>query len=347
MRDRVLCPRCLTDNDDEPRCRKCGGSLNLAMLHVGHGEIGGETLVLRPRSYTIGRSPEAALVLADPSISRVHAVIGYRREGFFIEDRGSRHGVYVDAVKVKDAPLTSGCTIQVGSVMLRFSLLNADASTADGLESSPAGRPRSGQAMRRMPSEWAADTLDQLELGVVLVNPKGKVAFANRSARTILEEADGLMLAAAGDLYVSDSATAKELRELLASASAADGRRGGVLPVPRPSGRRPLTLLVTRLGSDAREGLRRVRAVFISDPERGIATGEETLVRLHGLTRTEAALAVEILQGKTMEAAAAELGITVQTARSHLKRVFAKTKTRRQSELVLLLLKTAPPLRSD
>jgi DNA-binding CsgD family transcriptional regulator len=48
-----------------------------------------------------------------------------------------------------------------------------------------------------------------------------------------------------------------------------------------------------------------------------------------------------------VEAASAELGITVLTARTHLKRVFAKTKTRRQSELVLLLLNAAPPLHDE
>ena len=75
MTHRILCPKCFADNDDEARCRKCDASLNLALLHVIHGDAGGASLLLRPRSYTIGRSPEADIVLADPSISRVHARI--------------------------------------------------------------------------------------------------------------------------------------------------------------------------------------------------------------------------------------------------------------------------------
>ena len=102
---------------------------------------------------------------------------------------------------------------------------------------------------------------------------------------------------------------------------------------------------MTRLGGRGPDRLHGGHAVFVSDPERGLATGEETLVRLHGLTRTEAALAIEILKGRRIESCAVELGISVLTARTHLKRIFAKTKTRRQSELVLLLLNTAPPLR--
>lgn len=345
MRNRILCPKCLADNEDEARCRKCNASLSLAILHVAHGDVGSESLLLRPRSYTIGRAPEADIVLADASISRVHARIEYRRGAFFIEDQGSRHGVYVDAVKVSRSALTTGCTIQVGSVVLRFSLLDSEASTAEGLDVSPSTRPRSGHGMRRLPSGWATETLDQLQLGVVLVTMKGKVAFANRSAQAVLDEADGLTLEAGG-LHASDPAAAKELIELLTAAGSEDSRRGGAFPVPRPSGRRPLALLVTRLGTRGKwEGMGGARAVFISDPERGIATSEEALIRLHGLTRTEAALAVEILQGKSIESGAGELGITVQTARTHLKRIFSKTRTRRQSELVLLLLKAVPPLR--
>jgi len=103
---------------------------------------------------------------------------------------------------------------------------------------------------------------------------------------------------------------------------------------------------VTPLAAGLRWSGQGVRAVFVSDPDRAIATTEATLMRLHGLTPAEAAVTVELLQGRSLEAAAAELGIALQTARTHLKKVFAKTGTRRQSELVLLLLKAVPPLAS-
>ncbi|MCE9529349.1 MAG: FHA domain-containing protein, partial [Planctomycetales bacterium] len=52
---------------------------------------------LQPGDYTIGRSPEHAIVIYDSSISRIHARlrVSERRE-VTIEDLGSRNGVEVN-----------------------------------------------------------------------------------------------------------------------------------------------------------------------------------------------------------------------------------------------------------
>jgi DNA-binding CsgD family transcriptional regulator len=51
----------------------------------------------------------------------------------------------------------------------------------------------------------------------------------------------------------------------------------------------------------------------------------------------EAALALEIVKGDGRDAAAARLGISLSTARTHLSRIFEKTGAGRQAELVVLL----------
>ncbi|MGH7247371.1 MAG: helix-turn-helix transcriptional regulator, partial [Pseudomonadota bacterium] len=58
-------------------------------------------------------------------------------------------------------------------------------------------------------------------------------------------------------------------------------------------------------------------------------------------TSMEAALAAEILRGDGRKAAARRCGITDGTAKSHLSRIFDKTGTHRQAELVRLLLGAA------
>ena len=57
-----------------------------------------------------------------------------------------------------------------------------------------------------------------------------------------------------------------------------------------------------------------------------------------GLTRAEAALVEEMLKGGDMPEVAGRLGIAPATARTHLHRIFRKTGTTRQSELVHLAL---------
>ena len=59
-----------------------------------------------------------------------------------------------------------------------------------------------------------------------------------------------------------------------------------------------------------------------------------SLFKLYGLTRGEAALAVHLLQGKSIEHAAAELSISRRAARAHLKRIFMKTDQHSSSETV-------------
>jgi DNA-binding CsgD family transcriptional regulator len=86
---------------------------------------------------------------------------------------------------------------------------------------------------------------------------------------------------------------------------------------------------------------RPVAIVTISDPDLARQRREEQLRRLFGLTNAEAALAAEILKGDGRRAAAQRCGITDGTAKTHLEHIFEKTGTRRQAELIRLLLSAA------
>ena len=61
------------------------------------------------------------------------------------------------------------------------------------------------------------------------------------------------------------------------------------------------------------------------------------LSSIFGLTPAESRLAAELAGGSTLVQAAKALNISWETARTHLKTVFMKTNTHRQSELVALL----------
>jgi DNA-binding CsgD family transcriptional regulator len=85
-------------------------------------------------------------------------------------------------------------------------------------------------------------------------------------------------------------------------------------------------------------------ALFVSDPERRPGTVDELLCRQYGLTPAEARIACLLTQGRSVSACAAELSISLNTARTHLKRVYSKTSTHGQSDLVSLLLSSPAPL---
>ena len=81
-------------------------------------------------------------------------------------------------------------------------------------------------------------------------------------------------------------------------------------------------------------------ALFLSDPARAEGPDAESLRDRFQLTPAEAALAVHLAQGAALVDAARILDIAHNTARSHLRAIFAKTGTHRQGELIHLLRTT-------
>ena len=110
--------------------------------------------------------------------------------------------------------------------------------------------------------------------------------------------------------------------------------------VPRREGRRPLSLLVAplRRGHPWRPAPPATAIVLIADPEQATATDGAHLRELYGLTATEARMAVALLDADRLQDIADRFGVSLSTIRIHLQRVFEKTGTHRQAELVRLLL---------
>jgi DNA-binding CsgD family transcriptional regulator len=188
------------------------------------------------------------------------------------------------------------------------------------------------------------DALDRVPVGIILVDAHGRPVRVNWIARAILDERDGLRMSD-GALYSARAEVTAALQTLIhCAAQTGKGRAahpGGVLALPRPSLKRSLSVLVTPLRVSPDEwGLRgAAAALFVTDPESRVETAETALKQIYGLTTAEAHLAAVLLQGKSLKDAGHELRIGRETVRTHLRQVFAKTDTRRQSELILLLLR--------
>jgi pSer/pThr/pTyr-binding forkhead associated (FHA) protein len=70
----------------------------------------------------IGRGRGADVVLAEPTISRAHAAIGFEEDAFFVQDLGSTNGTLVNGTRGERSPLKDGDEIQMGKLILRINL---------------------------------------------------------------------------------------------------------------------------------------------------------------------------------------------------------------------------------
>lgn len=191
-----------------------------------------------------------------------------------------------------------------------------------------------------------AEALDHWTMAVFLVDESGRVLLANRSAEERLKNHDGLILEH-GTLRGSTSNETVDLHTAIRESSRPkllDGICQRTLSVCRASGKRPLSIFVApsrrrELFFDAKGAA----FVFVSDPDRVDAPYSDVLQYLYGLTPAEANVAALLAEGKDVREIADEAAVRENTIRMQLKSIFDKTSTKRQSELVRLIL-TGPAL---
>lgn len=180
--------------------------------------------------------------------------------------------------------------------------------------------------------------LDSLATGVVIVTAGGRLLFANVAAEVVLKGGEGVSIRN-GVLRARDRVRDQALhRAIEQAAKAAVGHLsppGEALHLPR-LGRRPLSLLICPLRPEALSIVRTEAAalIFIGDPDNQPRTSQTVLAEIWGLTPAEARLAAALVEGERVESFADRVGISVQTARTQLKQIFAKVGCKRQSELV-------------
>ncbi len=197
------------------------------------------------------------------------------------------------------------------------------------------------------PTMSSAEMLNRLFQGVLLVDADARVIFANSAAERMLRAGGGLVLGRDG-LRAGTPAETRLLRQTIANCAEPRDELGGAGRRLRLS--REHQAPVTALVAPHRARLTwidivRPRAIlFISDPEQSAAVGRESLRQDFGLTSAEAGFTREVLKGDGLRAAADRLGISLTTARTHLAHVFDKTGTRRQAELVRLILQSQPAI---
>lgn len=194
--------------------------------------------------------------------------------------------------------------------------------------------------------------LDRLDVGVILLDAMGRPTYINGRAARIVADNDGLAADRAG-VTASSSAETRALKAAIAATThpvtgmavaerppenAAPNR----LYLERPSGLTPLVVTVIPLAGLDDDGAHQSprAALFVVDPAAPVRIDTHGLGAAYGLTPREASIAALLSRGADLVQAARALGIGVSSAREYLKRALDKTGTRRQANLVRLVLRS-------
>ncbi|MEA2686398.1 MAG: hypothetical protein QOE93_1593, partial [Actinomycetota bacterium] len=90
------------------------------LLVVTRGPNAGSRLSLTKPVTTIGRHPDSDIFLDDITVSRRHAEVVRREDGYYVRDAGSLNGTYLNRERIDEAPLANGDELQIGKFRLVF-----------------------------------------------------------------------------------------------------------------------------------------------------------------------------------------------------------------------------------
>ncbi|MEP9397771.1 helix-turn-helix transcriptional regulator [Mesorhizobium sp. KR2-14] len=204
--------------------------------------------------------------------------------------------------------------------------------------------------VQSLEAEAAREVFDTLRAGVVLTDGKARILHANAAAEAMLR-AGRPIRSTGGTIQANVASATTELHaaiDLAARNEAEIGTTGLAVRLTN-AGHAPVlgSVLPMRAGA-ARRRLepRAVAAVFIN-PIGNDANGAEAMAVAFDFTRMETRVLTSLLAGRTLVQSAAELGIALTTAKTHLGNIFVKTGVSRQAELVRLAAQIASPARRN
>ncbi|HZW94833.1 MAG TPA: SpoIIE family protein phosphatase [Candidatus Eremiobacteraceae bacterium] len=83
-----------------------------------------KNIVLNRTPFSVGRKVDKDLVIADPRVSRDHALIVLEEAGFFLVDQGSKHGTFVNGERIQRQKLERNDRLEFGARDSTYAIFN-------------------------------------------------------------------------------------------------------------------------------------------------------------------------------------------------------------------------------
>jgi PAS domain-containing protein/DNA-binding CsgD family transcriptional regulator len=178
-------------------------------------------------------------------------------------------------------------------------------------------------AAERIASAVRGAAMDVAPHGIVVLNGRGAILFANASARRIAAESGVLLGGGTIGLVPLHTGEAEKLEALVTSVSG--GGPGGCVAIGRPGGLPPLAVTVDPLSVTLAEPGAAYVMVTLRDLGATADAAPSHLMDLFGLTAAEAGIVPQLLCGESASLIAQSRGVAVGTVKAQAGRVLAKT----------------------
>jgi DNA-binding CsgD family transcriptional regulator len=193
------------------------------------------------------------------------------------------------------------------------------------------------------------DTLDGIGPGIFFVNADAHILEANANGRAMLEQGT-LVREHGGRLIPADRDAEQGLAEIFCGFESGNPasivQSASVLLSARTS--EPFVARVLPLIEGARRrtdnAYTAVAAVFVQKASFDLPSSREVIARTYKLTPTELRVLLAIVDVGGVPKVSEAMGISASTVKTHLRRLFAKTGTDRQADLVKLVAAYANPI---
>ncbi|HEV2503950.1 MAG TPA: helix-turn-helix transcriptional regulator [Mesorhizobium sp.] len=185
------------------------------------------------------------------------------------------------------------------------------------------------------------DAWEAVRHGVIFVSAHGKVMHANSAALDHIRKGLDLKIGIGGCLQAVRPADDAALQRLIASSiqAPADGTpSGGSYALHSSNSPHPILLQVVPLGRSNGDGKLSSALILLVNPQAQAEFPSSVLRQTYRLTRAETDVALAVARCPGLQAVADELSVSLSTVRVHLQRVFEKTGTNRQADLIRLMM---------
>ncbi len=185
----------------------------------------------------------------------------------------------------------------------------------------------------KLESNITDSLMNILPVGMVIVNKLGCIEKKNKLSTKIINNTSVLSINN-NKLKIHDYNSAILYNAIFSKKNTLNKEnKSTLLSIPEDNYNK-IELLIIYLSTNTDEPK---CCIFIRNPNINTYIDRERLEFLYRLTTTESIIAIEITTGLSVNKIATKLAIQENTVRTHLKRIYSKTHTNTQSNLVSLL----------